>query len=33
MGTKLKKITYYKLRLRNEIENKSKFYKEIKNKN
>jgi hypothetical protein len=33
MSTKLYKITYYKLRLKDDIENKSKFYKKFKNKN
>ena len=33
MRTKLKKITYLKLELNEEIKNKSKFYKKIKNKN
>ena len=31
--TKLKKITYPKLRLKDEIENKLNFYNRIKNKN
>ena len=31
--TRLKKITYYKFRFNDEIENKQKFYKRIKNKN
>ena len=33
MRTKLKKLTYLKLELNEEIKNKSKFYKKIKNKN
>jgi hypothetical protein len=32
MRIKLKKITYHKLKLNDEIENKLKFYKMIKNK-
>ena len=32
MRTKLKKITYPKPRLNDEIENKLKFYKKMKNK-
>jgi hypothetical protein len=33
MMIKLEKIIYYKLGLNNDIENISKFYKSIKNKN
>jgi len=33
MKTKLDKITYQKLKLKDKIKNKSKFYKMIKNKN
>jgi hypothetical protein len=33
MRNKLKKLIYLKLELNEEIKNKSKFYKKIKNKN
>ena len=33
MRVKLKKIKYYELGLKDEIKNKSKFYKKINNKN
>jgi hypothetical protein len=33
MRTKLDKITYHKLRLKDVIENNSRFYKKNKNKN
>jgi len=33
MRTKLDEITYQKLKLKDEIKNKSKFYKMTKNKN
>jgi hypothetical protein len=33
MSTKLKKITYHKLELKDGSENKMKFYKRVKNKN
>jgi hypothetical protein len=33
MKTKLKKITYHKLGLKNKIKNNSKFHKRTKNKN
>jgi hypothetical protein len=33
MRTKLKKLAYLNLELNEEIKNKSKFYKKIKNKN